>query len=204
MVFNPCKSLGFKPKFTIEGNTLETVEETRLLGLTIRSDMKWTSNTNNMVKKASKRLWVLRRLKFLGASYSDLIEVYTKQIRCVLELAVPAWQGSISLVEKEDLERIQKCATHIILGENYTTYQNALITLDLDSLEQRRNTLALKFALKSEKHDKFKAWFKPASKSVNTRSKPLKYCEVKANHSRFFKSPLGFLTRMLNTHYQKG
>ena len=31
MVFNPCKSMGFKPKFTIEGNTLETVEETRLL-----------------------------------------------------------------------------------------------------------------------------------------------------------------------------
>ena len=152
-----------------------------------------------MVKKASKRLWVLRRLKFLGASYSDLIEVYTKQIRCVLELAVPAWQGSMSLVEKQDLERIQKCATHIILGETYTTYQNALIALD-----QRRNTLALKFALKSEKHDKFKAWFKPASKSVITRSKPLKYCEIKANHSRFFKSPLGFLTRMLNTYYQKG
>ena len=35
MVFNPCKSLKFKPKLTIDGNTLEEVDETRLLGLRI-------------------------------------------------------------------------------------------------------------------------------------------------------------------------
>ena len=203
MVFNPCKSLAFKPKLAIDGNNLEEVDETRLLGLVLRSDMRWSSNTNNMVKKASKRLWLLRRLKSLGASPHDLIEVYTKQIRCILELAAPAWQGGISLAEKQDLERIQKCASHIILGASYTNYKDALEALGLESLEERRNSLALKFALKSEKHEKFKAWFKPARKPVNTRAKPLKYCEVKANHSRFHKSPLSFLTRILNMHYQR-
>ena len=54
MVFNPCKSLKFKPKLEVEGNPLEVVEETRLLGLTIRSDMRWNTNTNNMVKKQAK------------------------------------------------------------------------------------------------------------------------------------------------------
>ena len=118
MVFNPCKSQAFMPRLILEGNPLEVVEETKLLGLTIRSDMKWVSNTKNMVRKGIKRLWLLRRLKFLGASVSNLLKVYPKQIRCILELAAPAWQGGITLAEKEDLERVQKCATHIILGSD--------------------------------------------------------------------------------------
>ena len=203
MVFNPCKSQLFKPSIILEGNPIEVVEETKLLGLTIRSDMKWVSNTENMVKKGSKRLWLLRRLKFLGASVSNLLEVYTKQIRCILELAAPAWQGGITLAEKQDLERVQKCAAHIILGSNYTSYQDALETLQLDSLEQRRSSLALRFAIKAEKHNKFKAWFKPTTKPINTRTKMSKYCDVKANHTRFTRSPLSYLTRILNMYYNK-
>ena len=69
---------------------------------------------------------------------------------------------------------------------------NALDILQLDSLEQRRNVLALKFAMKSEKHQKFQSWFIRAKKTVNTRTKTPKYCEVKANHTRFQKSPSSY------------
>ena len=66
--------------------------------------MKWQSNTDNMVAKTNKKLCMLRRLKTLG----DLVDVYVKQIRCVLELAVPAWQGAITQAEELELERVQK------------------------------------------------------------------------------------------------
>ena len=202
IVFNPCRNIDFMPEMTIDDHELEVVDEIRLLGLIIRSDMKWISNTKNMIAKANKRLWILRRLKYLGAKQTDLVDIYTKQIRCVLELAVPAWHGSISQVEKLDLERIQKCACHIILGESYESYRNALKMLDLESLDSRRNKLSLKFALKSEKHVKFNSWFKPAVKKVNTRLNIHKYCNVRANHTRFAKSSLSFLTRLLNLHYK--
>ena len=140
-----------------------------------------------MISKASKRLWILRRLKKLGAKQLDLVDVYIKQIRCIMELAVPAWQGSLSQAEKVDLERVQKCAFHIILGENYTSYSNALKMLELDTLEFRRNKLALKFALKSEKHRKFQNWFKVNVKHVETRQSKNKYCNVKAKHTRYEK-----------------
>ena len=42
------------PRLILEGNTLEVVEETRLLGLTIRSDMKWVSNTEIWLEKEAK------------------------------------------------------------------------------------------------------------------------------------------------------
>ena len=205
MVFNPCYSIDFSPELSLELNDLEVVDEVRLLGLIIRSDLKWVSNTDSMVSKANKRIWIVRRLKYLGAEVDDLLDVYVKQIRSVLELAVPAWHGAITLAEQMDIERIQKSVAHIILGEDYVSYREALKTLCLDSLKERRDKLCLNFALKAEKHEKFKKWFKISDLKPDTRQiqSKFKYCEVNAKHSRFEKSPLGHITRILNEHYYK-
>ena len=96
------------PDLRLDNQEVEVVEELRLLGVIVRSDMTWVSNTENMVKKANKRLWIVRRLKQLGAQQDDLIDLYIKQIRSVLELAVPAWHGAITQLERMDIERIQK------------------------------------------------------------------------------------------------
>ena len=165
--------------------------------------VKWHSNTDNMVTRANKKLWMLRRLKSLGAENEDLVDVYIKQVRCLLELAAPAWQGAITQAERLDIERIHKSALYIILGEEYESYKLALKKLDLDDLESRRNKLCLKFGKKAEKHEKFNKWFKPNNDPVNTRQEKLKYCDVKYSHDRFMKSPLSFLTRLLNSHYSQ-
>ena len=127
--------------------------------------------------------------------------IYTKQISSVLELAVPVWNNGITLVEQLDIERIQRSAAHIILGAQYDSYKTALKTLGLESLKSRRDKLCLKFALKAEKHEKFKKWFKPAVYSNYTRRKKFKYCDAFTIHKRFRKSPLPYLTTMLNEKY---
>ena len=121
---------------------------------------------------------MLRRLKCLGAENEDLVDVYIKQVRCLLELAAPAWQGAITQAERLDIERIQKSALYIILGEEYESYKLALKKLDLDDLESRRNKLCLKFGKKAEKHEKFNKWFKPNNDPVNTRQEKMKYCDT--------------------------
>ena len=140
---------------------------------------------------------------YLGAKEHDLVDIYTKQIRSVLELAVPAWHGGITLAEQIDIERIQKCALHIILGDKYSSYRNALSIVNLETLRARRDKLCLKFAIKAEKHDKFRKWFKPSVRNQNTRQVKPKYCDVLARHARFENSPLGHLTRILNQHHSK-
>ena len=150
MIFNPCSSIDFMPELELDGNELNVVEEIRLLGLVISSDMKWVSNTNNMVKKANKKLWIVRRLKFLGATELDLVDIYIKQVRCQLELAVPAWHGAITLAEQNDIERVQRSVAYIILGDNYLSYKDALKYLGLDSLMNRRDKLCLKFGRKAK------------------------------------------------------
>ena len=201
MIFNPCTSIDVLPELSLENNELEVVDEIRLLGIIIRSDLKWIANTENMVIKANKRLWIIRRLKYLGAEQSDLVDIYTKQIRSVLELAVPVWNNGITLVEQLDIERIQKSAAHIILGAKYDSYKIALKSLGLDSLKSRRDKLCLKFTLKAEKNEKFQKWFKPAVYSNHTRQKKFKFCEAFTIHKRFKKSPLPYLTSILNEKY---
>ena len=52
MVFNAGKSMDFMPNFQLDGHELEVVEEMKILGLILRTDMKWSSNTENIVGKA--------------------------------------------------------------------------------------------------------------------------------------------------------
>ena len=79
MVFNTCKSVDFRPEFEFGSKQLEVVDEMRLLGITVRSDLKWTSNTQDIVKRASSKLWILRRLRNLGAYKCKLVDIYNKQ-----------------------------------------------------------------------------------------------------------------------------
>ena len=53
-----------------------------------------------------KRLWMLRRPKQLGANSDELFDVFIKQVRSVLELAVPVWHSNITVKERCDLERV--------------------------------------------------------------------------------------------------
>ena len=50
------------PEFEFGADQLELAEELRLLGVIVRSDMKWNSNTDDIVKRASHKLWLIRRL----------------------------------------------------------------------------------------------------------------------------------------------
>ena len=50
MLFNPTLSFDFVPLYKIQDKELETVEEMKLLGLILRNDLSWKSNTENMVK----------------------------------------------------------------------------------------------------------------------------------------------------------
>ena len=75
------------PSLELEGCQIDLVEDMKILGVMISSDMKFSKNTQYIIKKAYRRIWMLKRLKNLGATTSQMLDVYTKQVRSVLELA---------------------------------------------------------------------------------------------------------------------
>ena len=198
ILFNPGSVRDFLPNFIIGNKEINLVEETSLLGVVIKSDLSWTANTDNIVKKANKKLWCLRRLKRLGGNTADLIDVYFKQVRSLLEHAVPVWHPGLIGEDRLRIERVQKSALSIILGEKYRSYRSALKQLSMETLFSRRRRLCKKFARKSLKNPKFAKWFKPKTKSTNTRQKTKRFYEVVSRTERFRKSPISFLTDILN------
>ena len=147
VLFNTARKYDFQPQLTLDGiNNLEVVEEFRLLGINFQSNLSWQSNTDIMCNKGYARIWMLRRLSKLGANSDDMLNVYNKQIRCILELAVPVWTPGLTKHEIYQIERVQKCALHVILGEDYLSYDMAVKALDVEKLSDRRAKLSLNFA----------------------------------------------------------
>ena len=161
-------------------------------------------NTEYITKKGFSRLWMMRRLKRLGASDTDLLDTYIKQVRSILELAAPVWHPALTTYDRNQIERVQKSAFAIILGKSYRSYRHALETLEMDTLEERRETLCLKFALKASIHPTFKDWFKDFKMSrpreCNTGDNA-RYVEPYTRTGRFEDSPIPYMTKLLNKHY---
>ena len=164
----------------------------------MNNDLKWNTHTKYLTKKGFTRMWILRRLKHNGASESELKDIYIKQIRSALEYAAVVWHAGLTQINTADIERIQKTACAIILGENYLNYENGLNHLKLERLDKRRETLSKKFADKAYKSEKYSSWFVNDSNENNTRRKTQKVKNVQTRTKRFKKSPLPYLTSLIN------
>ena len=202
MLFNAAKHNDFMPEIKVkdENQNIAVVEEFKLLGIMITSDLKWDANTNSITKKAYQRLWMVRRLMNLGLKRRNLVKVYTTQIRSLLEFGAVTWHSMLTKENEKCIERVQKAAVSIILGPDYHDYQSGLMQLGLERLDLRRVKLSLNFAKKATKHVKHSNWFVEniASKQVNTRSVKQTYKPVQARTQRLMKSPISFLTNQLN------
>ena len=198
ILFNPGVIRDFHPRFNLGQNKIDLVEETKLLGVIIRSDLGWSSNIDYIVKRANIRLWFLRRLKYLGANLEDLKEIFIKQIRSVLEFAAPVWHSSLTGEDRLSIERVQKSALSIIMGDQYKSYSSALKFLHLETLFRRRQKLCTKFANKCYKSEKFTKWFKRNDKTTKTRQPSKLLCDVYSRTKRFEQSPISYLTELLN------
>ena len=199
MLFNTCKNIDFHPTLEIDGCDIELIEEMKLLGVVITSDLRFHKNTEFIVKRGFSRIWILKRLKNLGASRKQLIDVYLKQIRSILELAVPVWQPTLTLEDRLKIERVQRAALHVIFGREYTSYASACEQANLLTLESRRVKLCQKFARKAASNPKHQKWFKMNKKHNKTRIMQPFFCPVIARTDRFRKSPISYLTNLLNT-----
>ena len=203
MKFNFSKSCDFPPELRIKGfeQNLAVATETKLLGLILSNDLKWSANTEYICKKAFKKMWTLRRMKVLDVEPLVILDVYLKEIRSLLELAVPAWNSGLTHKQIADIERVQRVAVSIILsdcktGSSEFSYNMALVILDLEPLEVRREKLCKTFARKTLK-TRHNDIFKVNPNQHYTRNKP-EFFENKCNTRRYFNSPLNYLTRLLN------
>ena len=148
-----------------DGAQLEVISETTLLSLVILTDLSWGRNTEFICQKARRKLWILRRLLSFDLNIYELFDVYTKEVRSLLELAVPVWHPGHWKHTKNGIQ--DNIANQLF---NYSYACNLFST---GTLESRRVQLCTKFALKNFKSEN--SMFTKVSSNVNT------YCFVPAS-----------------------
>ena len=141
-------------------------------------------------------------MKILDIEPLIILDVYEKEIRSILELAVPAWHSGITLKQSRDIERVQKVAVKIILSNPLTgrcemPYDMALVILNIEPLYIRREKLCRKFAKKTL-NSRHSEMFHLNLSEHNTRNKA-KFREYKSNTLRCHNSPINYLTRIPNS-----
>ena len=147
MIFNTLRNHDLLPQIaTGDGNHIEVVEEQKILGYMLRSDLKTISNTEYICKRAYQRMWVLRRLKSLGCPTSKLLDVLQQQILSICEGNVAYWGPMLTKVESKMLQRCLKTGLHIIYQERYISFSNALRLANMKSLKVRRGELITSFS----------------------------------------------------------
>ena len=93
--FNKSRKFDYPPEVHFSNNqTLEVVSELKLVGVIVSDDLRWKKNTDYICQKATQNLWTLRRLKNFNLDIFKIFDVYSKEIRSLLELAVPVWHVS--------------------------------------------------------------------------------------------------------------
>ena len=108
----------------VDNKSLEVVKQAKLLGLTFDNKLSWNSHIENIVKKASKRLYFLSQLKRAKIPTTDLVLFYITCVRSVVDYTVPVFHYAPPKYLIEELERIQKRAMAISFPG--ISYNNAI------------------------------------------------------------------------------
>ena len=199
MNFNFTNNFQFSSRLSIQGEEIETIRETKLLGVMITNNLSWDLNTEFIVKRANARLRILHKLVSFSVPVEDLITIYILYIRSVLEQSCQVWHSSLTFENMTDLERIQKNALKIILNDEYVSYENALEKVNLECLVERRENLCLKFAKTTLKNEHMKNMFPPNDViyPLDTRGRE-KFRVTMAHTERLKRSSIPYMQRLLN------
>ena len=136
------------PTLSINSQPLEKVTCFKLLGVTLRNDLKWNALVDSIKSKASKRLHILRVLRNSSVPAPDLLIIYISIIRSVLEYCCAIWSTSIPSYLSDKIERVQRRALRILYLN--MSYSAALASSSLPRLSDRRDTLCKKVLDKIE------------------------------------------------------
>ena len=215
MQLNPTKSnymvfsrsnTEFATRLSLDNHTLDRIEEVKLVGVWLTTYLDWEKNTREMKKKAYARLTLLTKLKYVGTSTQDLVDVYSLYIRSILEYCSVVWHSTLTVQQATEIENVQKLCLKVILGSDYNGYDDALEVCGLEKLSVRRDARCLKFGLRSLLHPVHCSLF-PVNPSVLTdyhNTPNREHFQVNwAKTESYRMSAVPYIQRLLNDYVKK-
>jgi hypothetical protein len=195
MLFSRSNKHDFPPEIAMGGASfIEEKKTLRMLGVMVQSDLRWGTQCAEMVKRASKTTWVLRRMRELGVDTATLVQYWKAEGRVHLEFQAPVWHSGLTAAQSRSLDRAQRLAMVAIAGW-HPSHSEQLRELGLEPLPARRLRLAKRFARRTATRSRHTNLFQPVERP---RRQTKLYREPRSRTAGHYSSPLPFLTRLLN------
>ena len=200
MVFNATRKYAFSPDFKLgDSLTLQLKESHQILVFQVQTDFKWADQITHMTNKASKTIWLLRRMKQLGIDETTITNYWKTEGRCHLEFCAPVWSSAITVAQARDLLRVQKRAVAAITGSWREDYVTACSRLGIEAdLGVRRHNLCKTFAQRTATNSRHQDLFVRLENPPNTRGGGKIWREPRCKTRRHLQSARPYLTRLLN------
>ena len=202
MVINFTRSYQFNTRLKLKNENIEIVNKMKILGTTITDTLSWDDNCQEIISKVNTRMLLLQGTYAFGATKKEMVHLWIIYCRSVLEQSAVLWSSSLSQQNIEDLERTQKSFVKLICPNN-KDYEQTLLKLNLQTLEQRRKYLCLKFAKDNIKIDKLKDLFPENTKPNKMKTRYQEAYEVlHANTNRLKNSSIINMQHLLNDDHK--
>ena len=102
------------------GSEIKSVSSINILGCVLSDDLKWNAYVESIVKRASRRIFLILSLKRADCSSELLLKAYNAYIRPILLYAFPA-VCNMSTYLKRKIERVEKRVLRVIGGNKEVT-----------------------------------------------------------------------------------
>ena len=96
----------FGTRLNVGNDYIEQVREVKLCGVWLTENLKWEKNTREITRSAFARMSMITKLKYVGVSREDLLDVYTLFVRSLIEYCSVVWHPSLTGELSYMLERI--------------------------------------------------------------------------------------------------
>ena len=201
MTFNSSRKYAFPSEFTLGSSKILQEKSTmKILGVMVQDDLRWGAQVSHMVRKASKAIWVLRRMRQLGVDEATITSYWVSEGRVHLEAGVPVWAGALTSSQARDLTRVQRRAVAAITGRatRGEEYLATCARLGLEDLATRRTRLARTFARRTATKSRHTDLFSLLENTRPTRAGGKIWREPLCRTRRHQTSAVPYLTRLLN------
>ena len=118
------KFLNNSPPLIFNNNIIERVNTHRHLGVYLSNTLDWAVQINDVCLKATKKLSVLRNVRFLKRNTLDML--YKITVRSVIDYALPVYANNLKLTELARLDRLQYKAGKLVCGAFHYTSREKL------------------------------------------------------------------------------
>ena len=114
------------------------------LGILINGKLSWNKHVSDVVSKANKIMWLVKRTIGFNAPQHVKLQLYTTLVRSKLDYCTQVW-GGLNKANTLRIERTQRSATRYILNFPDLNYKERLCKLNLLPLTYRRDVSDILF-----------------------------------------------------------